>query len=184
MDLVFIHGLGGGSRKTWSYSRDPRHFWPQAWLSADDDFAGSVRIHTFGYKADWGERQHSILNIHDFGQSLLGALRNHPGIRRANTRIILVGHSMGGCVAKKAYTLARQDPSAVGIARRFHSIFFLGTPHRGSDMAGLLESILVAAWGRKPYVSDLTPNSVALMAINDAFRHVAPDIRLWSFYET
>ncbi|KAL2020083.1 hypothetical protein VTK56DRAFT_8887 [Thermocarpiscus australiensis] len=182
-ELVFIHGLGGGSRKTWSYSSDPHHYWPRAWLPADNDFS-EVRIHTFGYKAEWSERGHSVLDIHGFAQTLLGALRNHPGIRRTNTRIILVGHSMGGCVAKKAYILARQDPTAADLAARVHSIFFLGTPHRGSNLASILENLLAVASGKKPFVTDLVPNSATLAAINDAFRHVAPELRLWSFYET
>lgn len=144
VDLVFIHGLGGGSRKTWSLSPDNAHYWPQAWLPDDGDFSGSVRIHTFGYKADWDwpAPRNSPLNIQDFGQSLLGELRNNPAIRRTRTRIILVGHSMGGCVAKKAYILARQDQSARDFAERFHSIVFLATPHRGSDMASLLQTLL------------------------------------------
>ncbi|KAK4445761.1 hypothetical protein QBC34DRAFT_160610 [Podospora aff. communis PSN243] len=182
-DLVFVHGLGGGSRKTWSFSSDISHYWPLAWLPTDDDFA-DVRIHTYGYKADWGERRESVLNIHDFAQSLLGELRNHPGVRRTATRIVLVGHSMGGCVAKMTYILARQDPSAADIAARFHSIFFLGTPHHGSDMASMLENMLTVAWGKKPYVTDLVPNSRACQSINDAFRHFAPPLRLWSFFET
>lgn len=52
VDLVFIHGLGGGSRKTWSLSPNNAHYWPQAWLPDDEDFSSSVRIHTFSYKAD------------------------------------------------------------------------------------------------------------------------------------
>ncbi|KAK4161154.1 hypothetical protein QBC43DRAFT_303202 [Cladorrhinum sp. PSN259] len=182
-DIVFIHGLGGGSRKTWSFSPDPSHYWPLAWLPVDRDFA-DVRIHTFGYKADWGERKQSVLDIHDFGQTLLGALRNHPGIRRTDGGIILVGHGMGGYVAKQAYIIARQDPTAADLADRIHSIFFLGTPHRGSDMASMLKNMLAVAWGKKRVVTDLTRNSSALCAINDAFRHIAPDLRLWSFYET
>ncbi|KAK0619028.1 hypothetical protein B0T14DRAFT_495874 [Immersiella caudata] len=182
-DLVLLHGLGGGSRKTWSFSSDISHYWPLAWLPTDDDFA-DVRIHTYGYKADWGERRESVLNIHDFAQSLLGELRNHPDIRRTATRIILVGHSMGGCVAKMTYILARQDPSAADLATRFHSIFFLGTPHRGSDMATMLEGMLTVAWGKKPYVTDLATNSRACESINDTFRHFAPPLRLWSFFET
>ena len=182
-DLVFIHGLLGGSRKTWSFSPDISHYWPLAWLPTDDDFA-DVRIHTYGYNADWGERRESALSIHDFAQSLLGELRNHPSIRRTATRIVLVGHSMGGCVAKMTYILARQDSAAADIAARFHSIFFLGTPHRGSDMASMLESMLTVARGKKAYVTDLVPNSRALSTINDTFRHYASSLRLWSFFET
>ncbi|RYP35688.1 hypothetical protein DL767_003709 [Monosporascus sp. MG133] len=182
-NIIFIHGLGGGSRKTWSFSPDIQHFWPLQWLPEDPDFR-SVRILTFGYKAGWGERSQSVLNIHDFAQSLIGELRNHPRIRQDATRIVLVGHSMGGCVAKKAYIIARQDPTCRGLAERFHSMFFLGTPHRGSDLAAVLESMLLVAWGKKPFVTDLTPNSAALTELNDTFRHFAPELRLWSFYET
>ncbi|KAI1500933.1 hypothetical protein F5X99DRAFT_418859 [Biscogniauxia marginata] len=182
-DIIFIHGLGGGSRKTWSNTSNPLYFWPRSWLSEDPDFCG-VRIHTYGYKADWGERRQSILNIHDFAQSLLGELKNNPSIRRDNTQLILVGHSMGGCVAKKAYILARQDVNCREIASRIFSIFFLGTPHRGSDLAVILQNMLQVAWGAKPFVGDLLPNSVTLAEINDTFRHYAGDLRLWSFYET
>ena len=81
VDFVFVHGLRGGSRKTWSESEDPMHFWPKEWLPWDPDFR-HVRIHSFGYKADWREKQESILTIHDFGKSLLGALHDSPLIRR------------------------------------------------------------------------------------------------------
>ncbi|XDG08715.1 hypothetical protein ABKA04_008330 [Annulohypoxylon sp. FPYF3050] len=182
-DIVFVHGLGGGSRKTWSYSVDRYHYWPQAWLGDDPDFA-DMRIHSFGYKSDWAERQQSILNIRDFAESLVGELKNNPSIRRSNTRIIFICHSMGGCVAKKAYILTRQDPTCKDLADRVHSIFFLGTPHRGSDLAAILKRLSVLAWGSKPFVSDLMPESSTLRDINDTFRHYATDLRLWSFYET
>lgn len=183
-ELVFIHGLGGGSRKTWSFSPDPSHYWPQAWLPDDDEFADAVRVHTFGYKADWTDRRRSMLGLHEFAQSLVNEMRNHPAIRRASTRIVLIAHSMGGWVAKNACVLARQDTTAAELAERIHSLFFLATPHRGSDMAALLKSILLASWGGKPFLADLSPCSSAMSAIADAFRHIAPDLRLWSFFET
>ncbi|KAI0181154.1 WD40-repeat-containing domain protein [Hypoxylon sp. FL1284] len=182
-EIVFIHGLGGGSRKTWSYSPSPDHYWPQAWLPNDLDFA-HTRIHSFGYKSDWAERQRSLLTIRDFAESLVGELKNNPNIRQSSARIIFVCHSMGGCVAKKAYILARQDPSCKHLADKIHSMFFLGTPHRGSDLAAILKTISVIAWGSKPFVSDLVPESSALWDINDTFRHYASDLSLWSFYET
>jgi pimeloyl-ACP methyl ester carboxylesterase len=184
-DIIFIHGLGGNSRKTWSNSSNPRSFWPQDWLPTEPGFE-NVRIHSFGYRADWGKKwqQQSILNIHDFAESLIGGLRNHPSIRRDDTRIILVGHSMGGCVAKEAYIVARQHPSYKDLAERIYGIFFLGTPHHGSDLAGILENMLIAAWGKKPFVTDLKSGSSALALIRDRFRHVATDLALWTFYET
>src|SRR5437764_1420197 len=50
-DFVFVHGLGGGSRSTWTKSGDPSLYWPQEWLPEDPAFR-SVRIHSFGYNSN------------------------------------------------------------------------------------------------------------------------------------
>ena len=81
VDLIFIHGLQGGSRKTWSKSEHPFHFWPKEWLSRDPDFR-TVRIHTYGYHSDWAETRESILNIHDFAKNLLGELNDSRLLRK------------------------------------------------------------------------------------------------------
>jgi hypothetical protein len=82
IDFIFVHGLGGGSRKTWSLSADPQHYWPKAWLSQDSKFA-SVRIHSFGYNADWDEWKKSTLNILDFARSLVGAISYNRAIHKS-----------------------------------------------------------------------------------------------------
>lgn len=82
IDFIFVHGLGGGSQKTWSKSANPDHFWPKEWLSRDPEF-GFVRTYSFGYKVDWSERKESALNIHDFARSLLGEIQCCPDIRRS-----------------------------------------------------------------------------------------------------
>lgn len=128
-----------------------------------------------------------MVNIHDFGQALLGDIYNSPRLRKdGDTPIILIGHSMGGLVIKKAYLLAKQDPSYYGIGMRFHSIFFLATPHRGADSAQMLNNILRVSMSHesKAYVNDLIPNSGAIQAINDEFRHVYQGSHLWTFFET
>ena len=86
VDFVFIHGLGGGSRKTWSKSSEPYHFWPKEWLPRDPDFK-HVRIHTFGYNANWSERKESCLHIRDFAKSLLGDIHDSPGIGQDDVSI-------------------------------------------------------------------------------------------------
>jgi hypothetical protein len=82
VDFVFVHGLGGGSRKTWSKGPDPALFWPKEWLSRDPEFK-NVRVHSFGYDSDWIERRDSVLDIHDFGKALLAAMQGSPFIRRS-----------------------------------------------------------------------------------------------------
>ena len=48
-------------------------------------------------------------------------------------------------------------------------------------MASVLENMLPVTFGKKPYVTDLAPNSVALKMINDEFRLIAGDLRVVSF---
>lgn len=79
---------------------------------------------------------------------------------------------------------ARQDPAFKNLVPRFHSVFFLATPHRGSDLARTLTNILKVTYGQKPYVNELERSSGLISAINDTFRHYAHDLQLWSFYET
>jgi hypothetical protein len=123
IDLIFVHGLRGGSTKTWWKSEDQRLFWPQAWLPRDADLQ-NARIHSFGYNSDWGGSQDASLDLTDFGRLLFGHLATSPvlqkgkqvisspspacmntGIRKMltlyQTPILLIGHSMGGLVMMK-----------------------------------------------------------------------------------
>jgi hypothetical protein len=76
-DLVFVHGLAGGSRKTWTKNEDPALYWPQEWLPQDPGFR-DVCIHMFGYDSNWDKA--SVLNIQDFAKSLLEWVTNCPEI--------------------------------------------------------------------------------------------------------
>lgn len=183
-DVVFIHGLGGGSRKTWAKNEDPELFWPGEWLPRDDDFQ-DVRILTFGYDADWSKE--SILNIQDFGKSLLYALKDAPtGPRAQQCPIIFVCHSLGGLVAKKAFNMSKSLKGYEDIAQRIRVIFFLGCPHRGSNLADLLSRILrlIPSVTARPFLDDLLPDSTSIQAINDEFPHHCGELELHSFYET
>lgn len=76
-DVVFVHGLGGGSQSTWTKGLDTSLFWPQEWLPQDPGFR-DVRIHSFGYNSNWDKE--STLNVHDFAKSLLGSIQDCPAI--------------------------------------------------------------------------------------------------------
>ncbi|KAL1840084.1 hypothetical protein VTJ49DRAFT_819 [Mycothermus thermophilus] len=185
VDFVFVHGLGGGSRRSWSASSDPATFWPKEWLPSEPGFK-HVRIHSFGYDSDWTKSERSTLTIHDFGQALLADLYNSPNLKKnGNTPIVLVAHSMGGLVVKKAYLIARRDPIYEEIASRIHSLYFLGTPHRGADSSAVVTTLISMSIGNgsKAFLKELIPGSGTLQAINDEFRHVCKDIGLWSFFE-
>ena len=84
MDYVFVHGLGGGSTKTWCLGDNPNNFWPRTWLPMEPSFR-NVRIHSFGYDADWMDKKESIMNVHDFGRSLLESMRTTPSLKASET---------------------------------------------------------------------------------------------------
>lgn len=87
-DLIFVHGLGGGSRSTWTKFGDSSLYWPQRWLPLDPGFQ-DVRIHSFGYDSNW--EKESTLNLHDFAKSLLGSIHDCPAISfDSNVRSFLI----------------------------------------------------------------------------------------------
>lgn len=76
-DLIFVHGLNGGSQSTWSKNGDLSLFWPCEWLPRDEAFQ-DVRIHTFGYAS--GLSRESVLHVPDFARSLLSCIHDAPSI--------------------------------------------------------------------------------------------------------
>lgn len=165
--VVFVHGLFGHPRKTWSakvphskssepaQSRDePPHTqkqhgakgsrngyicWPETLLPS---VIPDARILTFGFDADVdGFLSSASQNtIHQHAQNLLSDLadlRDTP--KDQAIPIIFVVHSLGGIVVKDALN---QSSSTVGtrlkeICPAVIGICFLGTPHRGSKTASM-----------------------------------------------
>ena len=183
IEFIFVHGLGGGSRKTWSKSTSITHFWPQEWLPKDPALK-DVRVSSFGYDSNWIKGKDSCLNIHHFGKSLLGEMSTSPHLSDAETPIVLIGHSMGGLVIKKAYMLARQDSLYKNLVNRIRTIYFLATPHKGSNSAKLLNNILLMTYSSRAYIADLERGSEAIQSINEGFCKYSAELDLWSFYET
>ncbi|EXJ70758.1 uncharacterized protein A1O5_05748 [Cladophialophora psammophila CBS 110553] len=181
IDLVFVHGLGGGSKKTWSLV--PSLYWPKEWLPKDAAFK-NVRIHSFGYNSDYVKSRNNCWTIQRFGQSLLGDLRTSPSLGESDTPLIMIGHSMGGLVIKRAYMLAKHDPSLQPLTTRFRAMYFLATPHQGSDWAKVLDRMLNAFSLAPEFVEELEKGSGALQSINEEFRHYFDQFELVSFYET
>lgn len=73
-DIVFVHGLGGTSRSTWSKSKDPGLFWPLTFLAMEPDLC-LARILTFGYNAAFRKSGSISTSILDFAKDLLFDLK-------------------------------------------------------------------------------------------------------------
>jgi WD40 repeat protein len=150
---------------------------------------------TFGYNSHFSSVSHSrenILNISDFAKDLLFSMKFATGegegrLDIGSAPIIFVAHSMGGLIVKKAFILGQHDEHYRELIRAVSGIIFLSTPHRGSDLADVLNKILSAcifAFSPKQYISELSINSPTLQEINEQFRNLAPKVSLVSFFET
>ncbi|CZR56660.1 uncharacterized protein PAC_06549 [Phialocephala subalpina] len=118
-------------------------FWPLDLLPTD---CTNARILTWGYDSQvshffGGPANQS--NIIDHAKNLLRALR----IQRLNCQgrsLIFVAHSLGGIIVKDVLHRAyeeRKEPDLLEIFTSTEAILFLGTPHKGSNMAELGETI-------------------------------------------
>jgi hypothetical protein len=78
VELIFVHGLGGSAKDTWTHA-DTNGFWP-VWLH-DDNRLNNVRISIFGYNANFKNvfAPQNALGIADFAKQLLDSLDLHFG---------------------------------------------------------------------------------------------------------
>jgi pimeloyl-ACP methyl ester carboxylesterase len=132
--VIFIHGLDGDAIKTWEVGkRKSKAMWP-LWL--EDDVNG-LRTWTVGYPASSNAWRSGATPILDRGNSILNRLMLEPDLRSGT--IVIVGHSMGGLIAKQilqsAETIGRSDAEAASFRQRIRGVVFAGTPHAGSLLA-------------------------------------------------
>jgi hypothetical protein len=80
----------------------------------------------------------------------------------------------------------QNDPIYEDIIKAVLSIIFLSTPHRGTNLAEILNRILQVSFVTNPtqFISELGAGSQTLQKLNEQFRHVAPKLQIVSFYET
>ncbi|KAI9896033.1 hypothetical protein N3K66_009102 [Trichothecium roseum] len=182
-DIIAVHGLGAHPIHTWEGKPTGdghpkphllRHLLPE-------DFP-TARILSFAYNSDW------LVNAPEktaqqIGQGLLDTLvKIRGGSRRLP--IVFIGHSFGGIVIKEALCASRQCST---ILEDTCGIIFLGTPHQGSSlsMAGILLSQLTGFLGSNAVLLlALRRNESQLSDLEDRFRPLVKDKRIWSFYET
>ncbi|KAK9775030.1 putative GPI inositol-deacylase [Seiridium cardinale] len=189
VDILFVHGLGGTSLRTWCHGRDLDNLWPRLWLPDEDGFS-SARILTYGYNAHFSsKKEQASLAIGDFANDLLFRMKyGESGPERlGQVPIVIVAHSMGGLVFKKAFIHGLLNDEFRDIISMIKSVLFLATPHRGTDLAETLNKILTSSiFGHSPkdYVSELARRSPTIDELNESFRHHASKLQIFSFYET
>ncbi|KAH3974397.1 hypothetical protein HBH69_089920 [Parastagonospora nodorum] len=145
-DIVFIHGLGGDRKLTWTKSAtgstQTSCFWPGQLLPTD---IPTARIITWGYAAQSIKAFDvvSVANPTQHAQKLCNELASlREGVE--DRPLLFVAHSMGGIVIKKAL-LQSKDSNQVNIASIVsdtRGVIFMGTPHCGSKHADFAACLL------------------------------------------
>lgn len=96
IDLVAIHGLGGGWEKTWT-DKNTNQNWLRDFLPKDSP---ELRIMSWGYdSAVLGSS--SVGNMTTFAQALLADLKACRSKGLKNRPLIFICHSLGGLVFKR-----------------------------------------------------------------------------------
>ncbi|SCO50241.1 uncharacterized protein FFMR_10204 [Fusarium fujikuroi] len=187
VDIIAIHGLNGSAKKTWTDSTTGN-----CWL--EDLLPESIprcRVMTFGYDSKLAFSK-SRSGVEAFAQDLLNRLRVVRSSPEARNRpLMFIAHSLGGIVVKKALIMAHNGSEVYSpILKATTGIVFLGTPHRGSDLAswGILLSNLVSVTSmgkniRKELLRTLSKDSDTLAEISKQFLQRAKSLKIMSFIE-
>lgn len=170
LDVVFVHGLTGGPYTTWNGASDEpevvkgvngattdfepfdsgcagEEYWP-SWLDQDlrKDGSTSINLWSLGYPAPYFARDDPL----GYPESLRTGVR--PLVQKLvlagiaasdNTRLVFVGHSLGGLMIKAALDYSERSayPAEHRLVERCVGVAFLGTPHAGSGLASLLANL-------------------------------------------
>ncbi|WP_374347043.1 esterase/lipase family protein [Chitinimonas sp.] len=134
--MVFVHGLCMNDRH-WANASGS----PAARLAAD---AGFIDIYLH-----YNSGRHISHNGRDFARLLAALLAQWP---KPVSELVIIGHSMGGLVARSACHHAKQ--AHLDWLTRLRAMVFLGTPHHGAPLergGNVVDRLLAAS----PYSAPL-----------------------------
>ncbi|QDS77953.1 hypothetical protein FKW77_001558 [Venturia effusa] len=192
VDIIAVHGINGDYEHTWTHKKNGT-LWLRDLLLNDTEIPANTRVFSYGYDS-LVYFSHSTAKKEDYARGLLQALK---GIRKKNMSsrpLIFICHSMGGLVVKQALVELRlHEPAYPDIQSFIKAIFFLSTPHRGSDvtewaelLAHLGEFVTLRTIGgfRSDLIQSLRLQSDDLRTLSNNWRDQAGSIKILSFIET
>ncbi|SCN65891.1 uncharacterized protein FFB20_12367 [Fusarium fujikuroi] len=174
-DICAVHGQDGNAMDTWTAVNGK--MWLRDLLPEHENFINS-RIMTFGYDSDLTDKI-TVMGLDDWAETLLRSLNE---VRTSDTEkarpLLLVCHSLGGLVVKKAMTQLSSVPKYNNIALSRFGIVFLATPHSGSEVADwndfLVATAHVLGGVRIESVKTLQPFNAASVRDAQAFIRLKP----------
>ena len=129
---VFLHGLACDEQswrlRTDAWATSP---WADTLPAGEAPQYGTLLEHELGVSALW-LRYNSGLAIEDNAQQLADSIEALSHAAPQVDEWLLIGHSMGGLIARRAQALAAA--AGLGWARRVPTIVCLGSPHQGAPL--------------------------------------------------
>lgn len=129
--------------------------------------------------------------LSSLADSLLEDLQMLRDEERRERPVVFIGHSVGGIVVKMALGKASRDARYEGILKQCYGVAFFGTPHQGSSyfampsLASGIQSLLQLSYPLPTSITDdLRVGNSVLLHIDDEFKAISTDLRVWTFYET
>jgi len=170
LDVVFVHGLNGTARETWTHNpADHTAFWPD-WV-AEDALCSTWIVGMDAKLSGWSA---SALPLVDQALEFSAQIRAILSPRRKP--VVLVGHSYGGLVIKSALVQAAtgHDKSQRELLEMLAGVVFVGTPHQGASLASLagIASVLLRT---NEHVKDMKSDEHNLRVLQDQFLKVQHD---------
>ena len=166
-DIVFIHGLRGGSHSTWCHGKEGRpdyFFWPVE-LGKDLPDCG---IWSVGYPAGLTEFGNPGMIIEKRAGNISDKL---AAAGLGHRPLFLITHSMGGLIAKSLIVESQflPDFERKRLVSKVRGIVFCGTPHRGSELANAASVLGKFFGGSQKHVKQMHANAAPLDFLHDKF---------------
>ncbi|OAQ61390.1 ankyrin repeat domain-containing protein [Pochonia chlamydosporia 170] len=191
VDIVAVHGLNPFNTKfhaerTWTVHSDSDRgaLWLRDFLPKQ---LPNARVMLFGYNSNVAFET-SISGVREQASNLLNRLQ----LKRrdaANRPIVFIAHSLGGIVVKQALVETKLNPTYEVIGRLTYGIAFFGTPHQGSDKAGLGEIVATVTRAVRrdvpnSFMESLKKDTLFSNELIENFKHQLEDRHIISFFET
>ena len=191
-DIVFVHGLGDTWHECWWNEDNPfslENIWPY-WIGEDLDKEGtSARVWSLAYDAcpitktgvkigglasrlpfipalpvNWDGVSMPLIDTAKEASSVLeGKVGSKP--------IVFVAHSLGGLVVKQMiwqWNIDDRDRKR-DINRNKRGVLFFATPHRGANLAKMIDNVASATGATSQLVRDLKANDSYLINLDGNF---------------
>ncbi|CAI7624444.1 unnamed protein product [Penicillium manginii] len=184
IDLVFLHGLNGHPKSTWTHNTTD-FFWPWELRRHIPD----ARVLCYGYDSDVSPQLGTnLIRIKSLAASFLSNLVNkRQEDHEIGRPLVFIGHSLGGLIIKKALIQASQTvitelDDAHRIYQATKGLIFFGTPHAGSAAGKKLRVQTLKLIAKVAFTKVPPKLDSALESHSDELLDLADDFRTISLY--